>query len=455
MTDFSSHDHDNTTTIANFSTKENQNDKISSSTGFSQTQDQNLTNALDQAISSQSSNDHNHEKPQDAGKFSFHVDDLSQVKGVKQLNNVAQEFSLSEHIGFGGTLQDAGGGTNIMIGTKHPDIFFGNRGGFNTITAGPGGDSIILGAETTNRIFDFEVEKDRLIFDKSLDPNNIVIAQGQNPGKGGIDQPLDSVNNTLVIDKASGHILATLNFTKVDQLDVQRNFKVLTDSALQTLETLKFDDVQQGNGQLNSKGGKTKMTGGDGDDFLVGTELNKVAFNTAKGGGGTEFPFPTDSRGTSEINVKLNKEGVLNISGSYQNFDGFPLFSQGEKTIDPKAKILNGSDPVALVNGFLKVPNDVEGNPISGTHLHFSPSGDTRGNFADATVIRYLQDTPQDAKSGKLSGEFHLTPVEQAALLAGNLYINIHTNIDGDGDGRAGFPTGENRININRDIVQF
>ena len=149
------------------------------------------------------------------------------------------------------------------------------------------------------------------------------------------------------------------------------------------------------------------------------------------------------------------KDGVLKVNGTYKDFDAFPLFSQGETTIDPNAKILNGSDPVSLVNNFLKVPKDVEGNPLSGTHFHFSPSGDNRGNFADATVVRFLTNTPTDAKSGTISGEFELTPTEQAAFLAGDLYANLHTNIDGDGDGRAGFPTGENRINFNKDVIQF
>jgi hypothetical protein len=103
----------------------------------------------------------------------------------------------------------------------------------------------------------------------------------------------------------------------------------------------------------------------------------------------------------------------------------------------------------------LKVPNDVEGNSISGTHLHFSPSGDTRGNFADATVVRYFTNTIIDAKSGTISGEFELKPEEQAALLAGDLYLNIHSNVDGDGDGKAGFPTGENRINFNQNVVRL
>jgi hypothetical protein len=195
------------------------------------------------------------------------------------------------------------------------------------------------------------------------------------------------------------------------------------------------------------------MIGGDGNDFLyVGDD--GFRFNTARGGGGTEFPFPTDSPGTSELNFTMSR-GVLKVNGSYSDFDGFPLFSQGERELDPNAKILSGANPQALMEGFLRVPKDVEGNLISGTHLHFSPAEDNRGNFADATVVRYFDNTPTDAKSGTIKGEFELKPEEQAALLAGNLYMNIHSNIDGDGDGRAGFATGENRLNINRNVVQF
>ncbi|MBD2020553.1 CHRD domain-containing protein, partial [Leptolyngbya sp. FACHB-36] len=222
--------------------------------------------------------------------------------------------------------------------------------------------------------------------------------------------------------------------------------------SLNNLKELGFE-TQRGSGKITGTEGHDRLIGSNGDDFLYVGD-NGFSFGTAEGGGGTEFPFKTDSPGTSKLNTEL-KDDVLRISGTYENFDAFPLFSQGEKEIDPNAKILNGSDPVALINGFLKVPNDVEGNPISGTHLHFSPAGDDRGNFADATVVRYFTNTVVDEKSGTISGEFDLKPEEQAALLAGNLYVNIHTNIDGDGDGKAGFPTGENRLNLNKDVVRF
>jgi hypothetical protein len=235
----------------------------------------------------------------------------------------------------------------------------------------------------------------------------------------------------------------------------EKNFARNSFEANQSLRNLEQEGfkTQRGSGKITGTQGRDRLIGGDGNDFLfVGDDGFK--FNTAKGGGGTEFPFKTDSPGTSELNAEM-KNGVLKVTGSYKDFDGAPLFSQGENAIAPDAKILNGSDPVALINNFLKVPKDAEGNAISGTHLHFSPAGDSRGNFADATVIRYFKNTPTDAKSGTLSGEFKLSAEEQAALLAGNLYVNVHTNLNLDGDGRAGFPTGENRLNFNRDVVQF
>ena len=213
---------------------------------------------------------------------------------------------------------------------------------------------------------------------------------------------------------------------------------------------------QRGDGQLNGTQGHDRLIGGKGDDFLyVGNDGFK--FNLAQTtSGADEFPFKNDSAGSSQIQLNL-KDGVLTASGSYKDFNAFPLFSQGEKAIDPNAKILNGSDPVSLINNFLKVPNDKEGNPLSGTHLHFSPSGDDRGNFADATVLRYFTNTVTDDHSGTLSATFHLAPDEQAALLAGDLYLNIHSNINPNfaTDGKSGFPTGENRINFNKDVVQF
>ena len=402
--------------------------------------------------------DHDHTGAGASSENHVALDQVDVVRGL-DLKKLKKEASFNDDVGTRGDFLIPGAGKNTVIGTGDKDLIDGRGGGFNTITTGGGKDSILLDDHTTNRILDFDPNLDRLLFTQGMDLNNIVIAQGKNPGKGGVNQPLDSVNNTLIIDKSDGHILASLAFTKatalqgIEQSD-RKGFSLVDDKIFNTLNEVKFGKVQEGNGQLTGTRGRDKLVGGKGDDFLyVGDD--GVKFSTAKAtSGANEFPFKNDSPGSSEVNLEL-KNGVLRASGSYKNFDAFPLFSQGEKVIDPKATILNGSDPVSLINNFLKVPNDVEGNPISGTHLHFSPSEDSRGNFADATVVRYFTNTIIDAKSGTISGEFELKPEEQAALLAGDLYLNIHSNVDGDGDGKAGFPTGENRINFNQNVVRL
>ncbi|MGG6263104.1 CHRD domain-containing protein [Leptolyngbya sp. AN03gr2] len=205
--------------------------------------------------------------------------------------------------------------------------------------------------------------------------------------------------------------------------------------------------------QHNGTVGSDQLIGGEGDDFIFPGE-DSFEFNTAVSG--EEFPFATSSDSVTTLDLSLDAEGNFKVEGEATGLDGAPLFSQGEDVIDSNAEILNGSDPEALVNGFLQVPEDGEGNTISGTHLHFSPSGDERGDFADATVVRFFEnEVSEDGKSATINGEFQLSPEEQAALLAGNLYTNVHTNVDVDGDGQAGFPTGENRINFNQNVVEF
>ncbi|XGV97362.1 MAG: hypothetical protein ACAF41_32165 [Leptolyngbya sp. BL-A-14] len=403
------------------------------------------------------SNDHDHTGAGASSENHVALDQVEVIRGL-DLKNLKKEISFNDDVGTKGDFLIPGAGKNTVIGTGDKDLIDGRGGGFNTITTGGGKDSILLDDHTTNRILDFDPNLDRLLFTQGMDLNNIVIAQGKNPGKGGVNQPLDSVNNALVIDKSDGHILASLAFTKATSLQgleqaARKGFSLVDDKVFDTLKEVKFGNVKTGSGQLTGTQGRDKLVGGAGDDFLYVGD-NGFSLGTARGGGGTEFPFKTDSPGTSELTPTL-KNGVLSFSGSYKNFDGAPLFSQGEKELDPNAKILSGADPKALMEGFLKVPVDKEGNAISGTHLHFSPAGDNRGNFADATVVRYFENTPIDAKSGTLSGTFELSPEEQAAFLAGDLYVNIHSNIDVDGDGRAGFATGENRLNFNKDVVRL
>jgi CHRD domain/RTX calcium-binding nonapeptide repeat (4 copies) len=433
-------------------------------------QDANLEKALDQALAPDEQNIAKAASPAPAGAPDdhdhgpkvgpFHLDvDLNNVANAKNLDRtkVAQKDSFRNDFGSRGDFLNPGGGNNVVIAGGDSDVIRGTGKGFNTITTGTGKDTIILGKETTNRILDFDPATDRFAL-SGINPKNIVIAQGKNPGKGGLDQPLDSVNNALVIDKRNGHILAALPFVKASDLN-ESHFTRLTPRANESLRDLRqegFFQNQRGDGKLTGTAtGHDRLIGGKGDDFLYGASDAGIKFNTAKAtSGATEFPFKNDSQGSSQVDLSL-KDGRLSVKGSYKDFNAFPLFSQGETAIAPDAKILNGSDPVALINGFLKVPKDVEGNPISGTHLHFSPGEDNRGNFADATVVRYFKNTPTDARSGTISGEFNLTPVEQAALIAGDFYLNIHTNINGTGDGKTGFPTGENRINFNRNVVQF
>ena len=427
-----------------------------------------LTNSLNQSFGdspkvSSVEDDHDHAPLTNGQSTHISLDGLNSVKAFNsdQIAKVKTATDLVNQVGGNlGDLLNPGGGKNTVTGARGNDIIFGDGGGFNTITTGEGKDVVILGKETTNRIFDFDPTQDKFVLSGGLKMEDIMIAQGKNPGKGGLDQPTDSVNNALIIDKNGGHILGALTFTKAETLTAQ-NFAEIDDSKV--IDFVKNDagfaeanglKTQQGNGQINGTTQDDKLVGGAGDDFLyLGDDSFSVTPVKATSGA-NEFPFKNDSPGTTDLNAEL-KAGVLRINGTYQNFDGAPLFSQGETVIDPKATILNGSDPVSLINGFLKVPQDVEGNKISGTHLHFSPSGDDRGNFADATVVRYLTNTPTDAKSGKITGEFELTPEEQAAFLAGNLYTNLHTNIDTDGDGKAGFPTGENRVNFNKNDIQF
>ncbi|MBW4517530.1 MAG: CHRD domain-containing protein [Timaviella obliquedivisa GSE-PSE-MK23-08B] len=392
--------------------------------------------------------DHDHGNPGTAPQFHISLDDVSSAKGVNA-DATRQVRDLTRRFGAKGDLLDPGAGNNTVIGAGGNDLIFGNGAGLNTITTGGGSDTIVLGDETTNRIFDFNPDRDRFVLADGLDMSNIVIAQGKNPGKGGLNQPLDSVTNTLIIDKSDGHILASLAFVNSDTIN-ESNFFRVSSTALDAAKNSQFSNTQEGSGQLTGGQGRDKLVGGEGDDFLAPGD-DTFKFRTARSG--EEFPFATDSPGSTRLNLDL-KGGVLRVNGTYKNFDGAPLFSQGETTIDPTAVILNGAQAQPFLDGFLRVPEDVEGNQITGTHLHFSPAGDVRGNFADATVVRYFNNTSTSAKAGTITGEFELTPQEQAALLGGLFYVNTHTNVDLDGDGKGGFLTGENRTNFNKNVVR-
>jgi RTX calcium-binding nonapeptide repeat (4 copies) len=398
--------------------------------------------------------DHDHTGAGGSSANHVALDQVDVLRGL-DLGKLRKEASFNDDVGARGDFVVTGGGKNTVIGTGDKDLIDARGGGFNTITTGGGKDSIILDGKTTNRILDFDPNVDRLLFTQGMDLNNIVVAQGKNPGKGGLNQPLDSVNNALIIDKTDGHILASLAFNKASSLQgieqsVRKGFSLVDDKTFDTVNQVKFDRTQAGNGKLTGAQGRDKMVGGGGDDFFyVGDDGFKL--NTAVSG--EEFPFPTTSPGEMTMNFEL-KSGNLKISGKYENADGAPLFSQGETALDPKATF-NGGNAAALIEGFLKVPVDSEGNKIGGLHMHLSPAGDDRGSFADATVVRYLDVTPTDAKNGTIAGDFDLNPEEQAAFLAGLNYFNLHTNVDADGDGKGGFANGEMRLNANRNVVQI
>lgn len=186
------------------------------------------TTATDSNSSSSSSN------PSDDETFN-HISP-NQLEDTKTVNSSGTETadSLNERLGQNGDLLDPSGGTNTVIASQGNDIILGNGGGFNTITTGDGQDLIVLGRETTNRIFDFNPNRDQFGVADAL-RQDLTIGQGQNPTKGGIDQPLDSENNAVIVDRSTDHILASLTFTDAGDIS-DRNFVQVEDKDVQALQ---------------------------------------------------------------------------------------------------------------------------------------------------------------------------------------------------------------------------
>ncbi|NJR51097.1 MAG: hypothetical protein HC780_17475 [Leptolyngbyaceae cyanobacterium CSU_1_3] len=215
----------------------------------------NLEKSLNQALAPDEQqtltslpDDHDH-KP-NVGNFQLHVE-LDQVASARGLDfkKVVRETSFRDNLGSKGDYLNPRGGNNVVIGSGDSDVIRGTGGGLNTITTGTGKDTVILGRETTNRVLDFDAANDRFVL-SGLNPKNIIIAQGKNPGKGGLEQPLDSVNNALIIDKKTEHILATLPFVKASDLS-EKNFARNSSEAsasLRNLEQAGFKS-QRGNGK--------------------------------------------------------------------------------------------------------------------------------------------------------------------------------------------------------------
>ncbi|MGG6263103.1 hypothetical protein ACQ4M3_07470 [Leptolyngbya sp. AN03gr2] len=150
--------------------------------------------------------------------------DPDQVEGVE----------LEQRLGENGDVLDGGGGNNVVIGAGGSDIFLANSdGAFNTITTGSGEDLVVLGKDTTNRIFDFDPAADQFGLD-GINVEDVSFGQGSNPDNGGLDQPLDSDNNALVIDKSTNNILASLTFTDAGELSSD-NFVTVSDEQLASL----------------------------------------------------------------------------------------------------------------------------------------------------------------------------------------------------------------------------
>lgn len=194
--------------------------------------------SLNQAVSGPNTNAANpsNSGTQSSDSSSFNHISPKQLKDPKPVNSSSSqtEANLGERLGSNGDLLDPGGGTNTVIASSGNDIILGNGGGFNTITTGNGQDLIVLGRETTNRVFDFNPSQDQFGVADDL-RKDLLFGQGQNPTKGGIDQPLDSENNTVIIDRSTDHILASLTFTDAEQIS-DRNFLRVEDANLQALQ---------------------------------------------------------------------------------------------------------------------------------------------------------------------------------------------------------------------------
>jgi len=94
-----------------------------------------------------------------------------------------------------------------------------------------------------------------------------------------------------------------------------------------------------------------------------------------------------------------------------------------------------------LTSDLLPVGNpDVEGNPTSPIHLHRGVAGQNGEIIRNFTVD----------ESGIFTGDFTLTDAEEALLLDGELYVNLHTQNFGGGELR-----GQVTVDIEDDVVAF
>jgi hypothetical protein len=163
--------------------------------------------------------------------------DPATLEGVRTVNpdNVEVRENLAESLGDNGDLLDGGSGVNTVVGAGGSDVIFGNGdGAFNTIATGGGGDVVVLGANSTNRIFDFDPAVDQFGLTGDIPTEQIGFGQGTNPQNGGLNQPLDSRNNAVVFNTSDNNILAALTFTGADELS-DSNFVRVSPDELEAL----------------------------------------------------------------------------------------------------------------------------------------------------------------------------------------------------------------------------
>lgn len=166
-------------------------------------------------------------------------DKVSGARGLS-VDQVKKEdkASLEKKLGQNGDFLDSKGGNDTVIGGSGNDVIRNAGGGFKTVTGGGGSDTFTLGKETTARIFGFDPGKDQFAISDGLKVDDIRFGQGTDPTKGGLNQPLNSENNTVVFD-ASGsekekHILASLSFVQANTIS-ENNFVTVDSKDLDAL----------------------------------------------------------------------------------------------------------------------------------------------------------------------------------------------------------------------------
>ena len=169
----------------------------------------------------------------------FHVSasKLDSVQGLdpKQVKSAGDLF---KRLGDKGNVLDFGnkGGVNTGIGSAGDDLFRSNaQEAFNTVTGAGGKDLFVVGKESTTRVLDFDPKNDQIGLSNGLKPDDILFGQGTNPTNGGTNQPLDSKNDVVVIDRNGDHIIANIKFANVKDFS-SKNFVTVNDNDIARLE---------------------------------------------------------------------------------------------------------------------------------------------------------------------------------------------------------------------------